>query len=319
MAHGYEVLAGSIFLLGWTLSTLELPVNKTELLLEVGFIDVAMSVLKAFELRGRKKVPDANVATIWCTCTMLSCLDLTAPEAQPIVRLLEGIASSLRFMLDNDVVHFKFIGNTSACQGALVCALAFGKEEGGEAQFAMTQELIDVTVLNRLDYFSGEQHAFNPVIPRFFLKSSLYLCISDTNKAFLVHGPANEALMTLLIEALLLDPRHPRQNQLEDTKAAIQRDAAECFLQLALFEPGREMLIARGADVLDALRALADGGGWKTGEAKQSALGALIAIEGRSEQPETPPGLSSTGHIMMSYQWDMQVTAQILLLITNIY
>jgi hypothetical protein len=86
-----EVLAGATFLLGWTLSTLELPVNKTELLIETGFIDIAISVLKAFELLGRKKVPDANVATVWCTCTMLSTLDLTAPEAQPIVRLLEGI------------------------------------------------------------------------------------------------------------------------------------------------------------------------------------------------------------------------------------
>ena len=50
----------------------------------------------------------------------------------------------------------------------------------------------------------------------------------------------------LITEALLLDPEHARQNQDEAIKAAIQQDAAECFLQLALFEPGQDMLAKEG-------------------------------------------------------------------------
>ena len=43
--------SGAILKLGWTLSTLELPMNKTQLLLDKGFIDVCCSVLKAFEIK----------------------------------------------------------------------------------------------------------------------------------------------------------------------------------------------------------------------------------------------------------------------------
>ena len=49
------ILATGILFLGWTLSTLELP-NKTQLLLDKGFVDVAISVMKAFELRGLSKL-----------------------------------------------------------------------------------------------------------------------------------------------------------------------------------------------------------------------------------------------------------------------
>ena len=63
--------------------------------------------------------------------------------------------------------------------------------------------------------------------------------------------------MPLLTQCLLIDPEHSRQGQEPHVKAAIQRDAAGCLLQLALFgEQGRHMLQGSAA-TLGALRHLA--------------------------------------------------------------
>ena len=64
--------------------------------------------------QGVAKASEGNVAWIWaCTC-LLSVMDLTAPEAQPIVRGLEGMGSTLRFVLENDCSHIVDYGYTSA-------------------------------------------------------------------------------------------------------------------------------------------------------------------------------------------------------------
>jgi hypothetical protein len=104
---------------------------------------------------------------------------------------------------------------------------------------------------------------------------------------------------TLLTETLFLNLDHARQGQDEVTKATIQRDATECFLQLALYEPGRLMLSAQVA-ALEALRALADGQAFSE-EAKVSARGALIAIEGTDEleHEREDEDAGTHGHVAM--------------------
>lgn len=80
-------LAAAVCLLAWALSTMELPgINKTVLLLEKGFIDAAIAILKAFELLGSSD--EANVGGIFHCLILLTALDLTAPEAKPIVEQL---------------------------------------------------------------------------------------------------------------------------------------------------------------------------------------------------------------------------------------
>ena len=104
-----------------------------------------------------------------------------------------------------------------------------------------------------------------------------------------------DALIPTLLDALFLDPEHPRKDMDEALRAAIQCDGAECFLQLALFEPGRELL-EQHSEALDALRALVDGAAL-TEEARLSASSALAAVEG------VAPGSAPAGddkHIMMS-------------------
>ena len=57
---------------------------------------------------------EACVSTTFGAVWALSNLDLGAPEARPIVQLLEGMPSALRFALDHPLDHFKAIGLSSA-------------------------------------------------------------------------------------------------------------------------------------------------------------------------------------------------------------
>ena len=119
------------------------------------------------------------------------------------------------------------------------------------------------------------------------------LCTNaDANKQMLVRC---DVLIPTLLDALFLDREHPRKDMEEKLRAGIQRDGAECLLQLALVEPGKELL-ERHPEALDALRVLVDGAAL-TEEARLSASSALAAVEG------VAPGSAPAGddkHIMMS-------------------
>ena len=91
----------------------------------------------------------------------------------------------------------------------------------------------------------------------------------------------------------------------EARRAGIQCDGAECFLQLALFEPGKELL-EQHPEALDALRSLAESA--LTQDARLSASSALAAVEGPLPGPGPTPG--DERHVMVSYQWDVQPTIQ---------
>ena len=110
-------------------------------------------------------------------------------------------------------------------------------------------------------------------------------------------------LMPLLLDLLFLDADHPRKDAPDSEKAPVQTDACDCFLQLAVFEPGRELLQS-DPTVMDALAAMAAGKAI-TEEGKLSAHNALVAIEGvmREPEPDTEGALISDKHIMVSYQW----------------
>ena len=99
---------------------------------------------------------------------------------------------------------------------------------------------------------------------------------------------------------MLLEADHVLSDLNPEIKAAIQTDATNCFLQIAVFAPGREMLAAEGT-AMDALHALADGKAL-TPEAKLSAAAAIMAIEGRSHelQPQTAEHGTEDRHLMVS-------------------
>ena len=110
-------------------------------------------------------------------------------------------------------------------------------------------------------------------------------------------------LIPLLLDGLFLDADHPRKDADDREKAPIQTDVIDAFLQIAVFEPGRELLQS-SPTAMDALRAMGDGKAL-TEEGKLSAHNALVAIEGvtREPEPEMQGALVSEKHIMLSYQW----------------
>ena len=147
---------------------------------------------------------EACISTTFAAVWALSNLDLGAPEARPIVRLLEGMPSALRFALDHPLVHFGAIGLSSASYcavspahtrkpshshrligvsggcGQILCALVFGKDEAGGAKFQFTQELVDDIVAARKDFLTGALVSLYPTIPAYDLRSLVHLCISGT-------------------------------------------------------------------------------------------------------------------------------------------
>jgi len=206
-------------------------------------------------------------------------------------------------------VRFSFPqGWTTTATGCWIFDRAFGKEEG-DGKFQLSLETVELALKDVLTCFSGGRMPWYPVLSRLFMKSAAHLVISDANKNLLVQSA--ETLTPLLVETLLLDSEHPRQNQDEQTRAAIQRDSSECFLQLALYPPGKEMLIKETAAV-EALRELAEGGNGKalTEEAQVSAHGALLALGAIEREPEPAAGPTDSSlvedairHVMLSCEW----------------
>ena len=132
---------------------------------------------QAFELRGAGKLDEANVYALACGLWALTLLDLTTPEAQPILRLLEGMGSALRFALDHSLDHFKALGFTTSSFCATICALVFGKlEDGGGFEF--TQTLVNDVVAGFKQFLTGSVVPFWPTLPAYYLRPLVHLCIS---------------------------------------------------------------------------------------------------------------------------------------------
>lgn len=107
-----------------------------------------------------------------------------------------------------------------------------------------------------------------------------------------------DALIPTLLDALFLDPEHVRTNMHETLRAGIQCDGVQCFLQLALFEPGKQLL-EQHPEALDALRALVNGAGL-TEEARLLASSALAAVEGPLPNRFPAPTPNDEKHVMIS-------------------
>lgn len=302
------MIVGIAWVVAWTLSTLRLPMCKPKLLLDSGFIDGTVSMLKTFELQGAEKVSDANIICILCCVMTLHTLDLTAPEATPIVTLLENMPSTLRFVLDNNLSHARDFGFTTATHATMLCAKMFGKREGGGGTFEFTQQMIDEMLTYLLFTFSGDCAIIYPTLEPFHLSSVVCLCISDANKTHLLQ---TSEPIKLIMEALLLNPEHVRNHgdleQSDEVKGAIQCDAAESLMQLALFPPGRDVL-QQDASVLDALHMLVDKA--LTEEARQYAEGALMALLPPEAVVHHHEIDMDARHVFMSYQWAVQAIVE---------
>ena len=127
---------------------------------------------------------------------------------------------------------------------------------------------------------------------------ALELCVSDENKPLLL---TNADFIPYLVDALLLDPDHPRAGMKQELRTWCQEHHAECLAQLAVFEPAREPLRQDPA-VIPALEAVAEAG--LSADARQYAQAALLALSDK----ELHADAEGEKHIMLSYQWDKQAT-----------
>ena len=119
-----------------------------ELIIETGAAEACISLLQAFELRGAggsglglglgssKAVraggnDEPNVMAITHALLLFQQINLTAPEAGPILARLRTIPSALQFALEhnNNINHLAKFGMTTASICAMLCASVFGKEE----------------------------------------------------------------------------------------------------------------------------------------------------------------------------------------------
>jgi hypothetical protein len=120
---------------------------------------------------------------------------------------------------------------------------------------------------------------------------ALELCISDANKPLLL---AHRDFLPYVVDALLLDPDHPRADMKLELKSWCQQHHAECLAQLAVYAPVRETLRADPSDVMPALEAVAEGG--LTAEARQFAEAALLALS----EKELHIDAEGQKHVMLS-------------------
>lgn len=277
-------MAGGIFVaLCHTVITNPPGVNLVKLLVDTGIVECVVDALKAFELHGPGAVGEANIGLYAHIFAMLQPVNYCAPEAKPVVEQLQQIPSTLKFVLNHDLIHVRGAGLTTAGFCAPICAEIFGKQEDG---FEFSQAHVEVLLAMKKDGFDGNSQAYFAKTPH-YLKPIEALCISDANKLLMVKSTT---LIPLLLSTLFLEADHVLSDLNTDIKAAIQTDATNCFLQIAVFAPGREILAAKGA-AMGALHALADGEALSP-EAKFSAAAAIMAIEGRSHEPQ----LNTVGH-----------------------
>ena len=222
---------------------------------------------------------------------------------------LREIPSTLHYALAHPVEHLGALKLESGAACASLCALAFGKDESGGG-FSFSQEAVTGAVSYLQEILTGKLIGWWPAIFPYHLRPMLHLCISDSNKELLCS--CGELTVSLLVSACFLEPDHPRKDAADSEKGPVQIVAAECFLQLAAYEPGRALLQQAPA-AMETLRALADGGKALSEECKQKAHSALLAIEGRvAREPEPTQtgdgGDDTDGWVMISYQWDVQAT-----------
>lgn len=119
---------------------------------------------------------------------------------------------------------------------------------------------------------------------------ALELCVSDVHKKLLLN---NKDFIPYLIDALLLDPAHPRAGMADEHKSWLQTNTAECLAQLAVFEPGRDALL-QAPTVAEALQGVSERG--LSEQSREDATAALRALKCQKLQMRA----EGQKHIMLS-------------------
>ena len=213
---------------------------------------------------------------------------------------IRSIASALAFLLENDLLFQPEIAVSTGSAAASICCSVFGRDEGG-SEFTFTSQHVDFLMRSWVQKMRGEGiYAIVKFSPDTLLVADL--CVSDKNKLLLLQ---HSSFIPYLVDALLLDPAHPRAELKAETKAWCQATHSECLAQLAVFPEGREALL-KDPSVHSSLKAVVERG--LSDEARQHASAALLALSDR--QMANCKQADGQKHVMLSYQWAYQATIQ---------
>ena len=266
-------------------------------LLDMGYIKLLLETINTVPKVGGSQKCNGFV----CAWGYASTLPLLyGKRIEEIYTMIREERSALRWMVDNNIGFVDVCGLGSSTFALMSAAILFGKDE--DDRFGIPQEDID-------RYVRFDTEIMNPQIWGQVVnvgpaqgRALLSLCVSDRNKSMLIKSPG---FIPHLISSLMLNPKHldgdQMQNTPEEIKTIVQIDYAECIQQMSLYEAGCEAL--KQPEVVEALDELVEKG-WSK-KAKRAATGALMNL--CPERHNERHGELS-GHVMCSYQWDVQVT-----------
>jgi hypothetical protein len=210
---------------------------------------------------------------------------------------------SVRYLLDHPLVQLGAMGLESGMTATRIAALVWGRDDdGGGLRFK--QQDIDKVVLVTASHRGPAMVAFFPLTVGYG-KTILSLSVSDLNKKLLLNS---EGFIPMMVDNLFTNPENPRRAQPDFDVVAppVQQDFAEAIAQVAMFPPGRAALL-QDPTVAEALQHVV-AEGW-TDEARLFAQSALAAMSGRQPDPHQAKQAHIHGHVMISYQWNVQATA----------
>ena len=263
-----------------------------------GLFDMAVEAVAAFAAAGVDRLDDTDHFVVYAALTILrTCRAEAGCEAK-----IRSVAPALAFCLEHDMDIAVELGNTTQGSAAAVCCGVFGRDEGG-SEFSFSQQHIDI-LLTKWSQTVRAVGYNKTVKPSADTIMALELCISDENKPLLLMNPG---FIPYLVDALLIDPSHPRRvaEMKEELRSWVQEHHCECLAQLAVFGPGREAL-RQDPSVVPALKAVVEVG--LSAQARDFAQAALLALS--DKELHTLSDGEQQMHIMLSYQWDCQATVQ---------
>lgn len=249
----------------------------------LGIFDMSVEAAIAVASAGKAGLHDVHTLVLYNALEILmKC------SAQPGCEVkIRSAAGALAFCLEHDLEIARELGLTTGAVTARLCCNVFGRDE--DSEFIFTPQHIEMLtefwtlIVTRAGYLSRLKPTQDEIY-------AAQLCVSDVHKPLLM---ANRRFVPYLVDALLLDPDHPRADMDDEAKAWCQHHHCEALAQLAMHEESRQALLLDGS-VVPALEMAVKVG--LNEETRELAAAALSALNGKELQMST----EGQKHVMLS-------------------
>lgn len=269
ISRGKAGRAHAVLRLTFVLSSFARKNARTDLegCVSSGVFDICLEMIVAVASTGVDGLQDTDHCALFFALSVLQRCS-SRPECEAKIR--SGAATALRFCLEHSLEAAEEIGMTTGSVAAIACCDVFGRDEGG-SEFTFTPLHIKMLTeawsqcVRAVGYYA----TLKPSAGYIF---AAHVCVSDQNKPLLI---ANKDFIPYLVDALLLDPEHPRAGMKGQVKAWCQQHHCEALAQLSVHEESRLALL-QDSSVMPALESVAEAG--LTAEARELATAALVAL-----------------------------------------